>query len=54
MYAGVSLFEMMFLDGLACRLPAFLAKGETFQNGSQMLDFTKEGSVETSIAVNTS
>lgn len=40
---GVPLFETMFLDGLASRLPIFLTKGETFQNGSRMLDFRKEG-----------
>jgi hypothetical protein len=54
MYTGVPLFEMMFLDRLACRLPIFLTKGETFQNGSQMLDFTKEGGFEMRVAVNTS
>ena len=47
MYTGVPLFETMFLDGLACRLPVFLTNGETFQNGSRMLDFRKEGGVET-------
>ena len=54
MYTCVPLFETMFLDGLACRLPVFLTMGETFQNGSLMLDFTKEGGIETSVAVNTS
>jgi len=54
MYTGVPLFGTMFLDGLASRLPVFLTKGGTFQNGSQMLDYRKEGGIETSVAVNTS
>jgi hypothetical protein len=37
------LFAKIFLDGLACRLPVFLRKGERSQNRyTQMLDFIGE------------
>jgi hypothetical protein len=32
LYAGVPLLEKIFSDWLACRLPIFLTKEETFQN----------------------
>jgi hypothetical protein len=44
--AGVPLLESLFSFGLACRLPVFLIRGEIFQNGTRMLDFTKEGGNE--------
>jgi len=43
------LVKMIFLDGLACRLPVFLRKGETSQNRyTQMLDFIEERGTRTS------
>ena len=46
------LVKTIFLDGLACRLPVFLRKGETSQNRyTQMLDFTEEKGKEITRAV---
>jgi hypothetical protein len=36
-----------FPDGLTCRLPAFLTKGETFQIGDSNIRFHEEGVVDT-------
>jgi hypothetical protein len=45
-------FETMFVDGLPCSLPVVLRRFRHSRNGTRMLDFTKEGSVETGRAAN--
>ena len=46
------IFEKIFSDGLACRLPIFLTKEEPFQNQDSNAGL-RERQIETSVVVNT-